>query len=520
MQPQEAHHHTAPEDRIPLGQKVAYGTGQISNIILALSILNLAPFVLTVVLGVSASLVGLAMGLARLWDAFTDPLIGYLSDNTRSRWGRRKPYLLVGLIAVGLCLALMWQIPRGWSEMTYFWYFTGISMVFYLAYTIYATPFVALGFELTPDYHERTRLMGAMNFIGSLASIPMTWLFAVTQWDCFTDGVQSARVLTMVLGLVVIGFALVPILLLKDPTKERFQKKESGDELASGKPELAFFAGLKTTIKNPCFRYLCFAMFAFFPGLILIQNFSSFLVIYYIYGGDKAAAPVLIGWSGSLAGLSSVLFVPVVTVMGTHLGKRQAFIICASLALFGTLIKWFCYQPSMPYINLIPGLIVGIGSSALWVLMASMLADVCDQDELQTGERREGTFSAVYWWIGQNGTRRITCLVRRVTQVHRIQRKARRWPGRPNIPLDEDLRHRVSSGLHPDCHLPDLQIPADRGAGLSDQGGTKGSPFNWIGRYSAMTTLGEGAFQTVRQFHRIKIRSPGQQALIGIVESD
>jgi GPH family glycoside/pentoside/hexuronide:cation symporter len=403
MQSEQTHHHTAPEDRIPIGQKIAYGTGQISNIILALAIMNLAPFVLTVELGVSAALVGLAMGLTRLWDAFTDPLIGYLSDNARTRWGRRKPFMLVGAVSVGFCLALMWQIPRGWSEMAYFWYFFGMSMVFYLAYTIYATPFVALGFELTPDYHERTRLMGAMNFIGSLASIPMAWLFAITQWEGFTDGVQGARALAIGLGLAVIALAMVPILLLKDPTKERFQKKFKKPVGAGGKPTLSFFGGLKTTIRNRSFRYLCFAMFAFFPGLILIQNFSSFLVIYYIYGGDKAASSVLLGWSGSLSAICSVLFVPVVTTMGTHLGKRRAFMICAGLALFGTLIKWFCYQPAMPYINLIPGPFIGIGFSALWVLMAAMLADVCDEDELQTGERREGTFSAVYWWIVKMG---------------------------------------------------------------------------------------------------------------------
>jgi GPH family glycoside/pentoside/hexuronide:cation symporter len=89
--------------------------------------------------------------------------------------------------------------------------------------------------------------------------------------------------------------------------------------------------------------------------------------------------------------------------MGTRLGKRQAFMICAGLALFGTLIKWFCYQPTMPYMNLIPGPFIGIGFAALWILMGSMMADVCDEDELHTGERREGTYSAIYWWIVKLG---------------------------------------------------------------------------------------------------------------------
>jgi GPH family glycoside/pentoside/hexuronide:cation symporter len=363
--------------------------------------------VLTVELEVSAFLVGLAMGIPRLWDAFTDPVVGYLSDRTRTRWGRRKPFMLVGAVSVGVILALMWQLPRGWSEAGYFWFFLGMSLVFFLAYTVYATPFVALGYELTPDYHERTRLMGAMNLIGSLASIPMAWLFAITQWEGFDDGVQGARVLAVVLGAAVIALALVPIIFLKDPTRERFSQREpvpakAADGTAALQP-LSFFKGMGVTLTNRSFRYLCFATFAFFPGLILIQNFSSFLVIYYVYGGDKGASSVLLGWSGSLAGVLSVVFIPLVTYMGTHMGKRRAFMTCAGLALFGTLIKWFCYQPSMPYINLIPGPFIGIGFSALWVLMGSMMADVCDEDELATHERREGTYSAVFWWIVKLG---------------------------------------------------------------------------------------------------------------------
>jgi GPH family glycoside/pentoside/hexuronide:cation symporter len=396
-------HHTAPEDRIPFLQKCFYGTGQISNIILALSIVNLAPFVLTVELKVDAFLVGLAMGIPRLWDAFTDPIVGYMSDQTRTRWGRRKPFLLVGAISVGICLALMWQLPTGWSEMSYFWFFLGMSLVFYLAYTVYATPFVALGYELTPDYHERTRLMGTMNFIGSLASIPMAWLFAITQWSGFENGVEGGRVLAVGLGVAVIALALVPIIFLRDPTKERFQTRNANEKNASGQPPLSFFKGLKTTLRNRNFRYLCFATFTFFPGLILIQNFSSFLVIYYVFDGATDAASVLLGWSGSLAAFLGVAFIPVVTYMGTHLGKRKAFMTCAGLALFGTLIKWFCYQPTMPYVNLIPGPFIGIGFSALWVLMASMMADVCDEDELETGERREGAYSSIYWWIVKLG---------------------------------------------------------------------------------------------------------------------
>jgi len=401
MSPHSSHHITRSEDRISPAQKIAFGTGQISNIILALAIANLAPFVLTVELQVDAFLVGLAMGLPRLWDAITDPIVGYMSDNWRSKWGRRKPFLLVGAISVGAVLALMWQLPRGWTEMQYFWFFFGMSLVFFLCYTIYATPYVAMSYELTPDYHERTRLMAWMNFMGGIASIAMPWAYNLTQRDWFDDGVQGARIVAIGMGALVILFALVPILFLKDPTKQRFQKRTAAESEA--KPRLNFFSGLWMTLKNRNFRLLCFATFAFFPGLLMVNNFGAFLVIYYVYGGERGPASELMGWGGSLAAVLGLLFVPLVNWMSGHYGKRKAFLICAGFALFGTFIKYWCYNPEMPYVNLVPGPFIGLGFAALWILTASMMADVCDEDELHTGERREGTYSAVYWWIVKLG---------------------------------------------------------------------------------------------------------------------
>ena len=136
-----------------------------------------------------ATLVGLLGALPRLTDALTDPLMGYVSDNTRSKYGRRRPYIFVGAIAVGIIFALLWQLPLGKSDSYYFWYFLAGSLLFYLAYTIYATPWVALGYELTPDYHERTRLMGVQNFIGNIAYMISPYFLAIMYSERLLDDV-------------------------------------------------------------------------------------------------------------------------------------------------------------------------------------------------------------------------------------------------------------------------------------------------------------------------------------------
>ena len=198
------HYETAPEDRITLAHKVIYGFGAFVNNLLAAAIGGMA-IILNLGLGMNPALVGLLGALPRLTDALTDPLMGYISDNTDSRWGRRRPYIFVGAILSGIIFAILWQLPLGKSENYYFWFFLIGSFVFYLAYTIFATPWVALGYELTPDYHERTRLMGVQNFMGSLAYMVSPWFLAMMQASMFTDMVEGASYLAIGIGIFAIA---------------------------------------------------------------------------------------------------------------------------------------------------------------------------------------------------------------------------------------------------------------------------------------------------------------------------
>ncbi|HJN27332.1 MAG TPA: MFS transporter [Candidatus Latescibacteria bacterium] len=182
----ELRHETAPEDRISFPHKLIYGLGAFVNNLLAGAIGGMT-IVLNLGLGMNPALVGLLGALPRLSDAITDPLMGYITDHTRTKWGRRRPYIFCGAIAVGLIFMILWEFPEGKSETFYFWFFLVGSILFYLAYTVFATPWVALGFELTPDYHERTRLMGTQNFIGQLAYVVTPWFLWLMQYPVLFD---------------------------------------------------------------------------------------------------------------------------------------------------------------------------------------------------------------------------------------------------------------------------------------------------------------------------------------------
>ena len=232
-------HKTAPGDKISFGQKFAYGLGSIVNNLLGGAI-GYMSIVLNVGLGINPALVGTLQAIPRLTDAMTDPIMGYISDNTRSKYGRRRPYIFIGAIFVGLTFALMWQLPAGYSEMFYFWFFLIGSIIFYLFYTIFATPWVALGYELTSDYHERTRLMGVMNFMGQFAWITLPWFYAFMENDrFFSDSVQGARTLAIIIGVFVAVVGIMPAIFCR----ERFVSQEG-----EVKAKNSFLEGLKKNI--------------------------------------------------------------------------------------------------------------------------------------------------------------------------------------------------------------------------------------------------------------------------------
>ncbi len=227
------HFETAPEDRISFPRKLAYGMGAFVNNMLAAAIGGMV-IVLNLGLGMNPALVGLLGALPRISDALTDPLMGYISDNTRSRWGRRRPYIFGGAIASGVIYALLWQLPVGRSEHFYFWFFLIGSIIFYLAYTVFATPWVALGYELTPDYHERTRLMGVQNFIGQLAYLVSPWfLWIMSNKDWYATQVEGARWLAVGIGIMAIAVGILPAIFLRErfkhaaPTAEEQARVES-----------------------------------------------------------------------------------------------------------------------------------------------------------------------------------------------------------------------------------------------------------------------------------------------------
>jgi GPH family glycoside/pentoside/hexuronide:cation symporter len=397
------HYKTAPEDRVKISHRVAYGAGAFVNNLLAAASGGMM-IVLNLGLGMNPALVGLLGALPRLTDAFTDPLMGYISDNTRTRWGRRRPYIFGGAIAAGLLFALLWQLPGEKSETFYFVWFLAGSILFYMGYTVFATPWVALGYELTPDYHERTRLMGTQNFIGQLAYVVSPWfLWIMNSGKFFPDQVSGAAGLAVVVAVVAMGLGILPAIVLRERMKD-VAAEEGGKPVRSFKENMAeFFSAFGVTLSNKPFLKLCLATFLVFNGFILISSFQYYVIIYFVAGGDQTAGAKYAGWAGTVGAICTFAVVAFVTWLSTRIGKRHAFFLSIGLSIVGYGLKWVCYNPELPYLVILPAPLMAFGLGGLFTLVPSMIADVVDTDELKTHERREGMYGSIFWWMVKLG---------------------------------------------------------------------------------------------------------------------
>ncbi len=399
---------TAPEDHIPFKQKLAYGSGAFVNNLLAAASGGMM-IVLNLGLGMDPAMVGLLGALPRLTDALTDPMMGFISDHTRTRWGRRRPYIFWGAIAAAVLFALLWQLPEGRSQTFYFAYFLVGSIVFYMGYTVFATPWVALGYELTPDYNERTRLMGVQNFIGQLAYVVSPWfLWIMTYKAFFANQIKGAAGLSIIIAVVVAAIGIIPAIVLRERLKDvaAAEKNEALRGSVRGafvRNMVGFFKGFGVTVSSGPFVRLCAATFLVFNGFILISSFQFYVIIYYVAAGNQNLGAKYAGYAGTVGAVSTFLVIILVTWLGTRMGKRRAFFVSTGLSIIGYALKWVCYNPNIPILVVLPAPLLAFGLGGLFTLMPSMVADVVDLDELKTHERREGMFGSIFWWMVKLG---------------------------------------------------------------------------------------------------------------------
>ncbi|MEO0899461.1 MAG: MFS transporter [Bacteroidota bacterium] len=397
-------HKTAPQDIVPLIQKIAFGSGHLANQLFPAA-LGVFMYYLVVAFKMDPFDAGLLAALPRVLDALTDPIMGYISDNTTSKWGRRKPYIFLGAVFTGVSYMGMWQLyPENGIDFNYY-FFLIMSFVFYIGYTIFATPLIGLGYEMTPDYNERTRLMASSQTMGQMAWMIAPWFwFMIPNW--FETPEIGVRSMSIWVGILCIILGIMPALFCKEIDQSNLtgRKKLSFKDLSESM--MGLFKGIVETVKNKPFRKLCGATFLVFNGFQTIAQFALFIIVYYLFNGSYEDAGTWPAWFGTISAASTAfLVIPIITWMSTKMGKKNAFIVSTLISVVGYALKWWGFNTANLWLMFLPIPLMTFGIGGLFTLMMSMTADVCDLDELTNGmPRKEGTFGAVYWWMVKLGT--------------------------------------------------------------------------------------------------------------------
>ncbi|MCE9520943.1 MAG: MFS transporter [Alphaproteobacteria bacterium] len=358
------------------------------------------------VLGVDARLVGLAITVALIVDAISDPIVGYWSDNFRSRWGRRHPFMYASAIPVGATYFLIWNPPADWSDQALFWYLLVFAVLIRTFITFYETPSSALTPELTDDYDQRSSLMSYRVYFGWTGGNAMTVLMFMILFPAFATATiangQFNRDAYALYGMIASALIFISIIVsslgthsriahLKAPPPKRNLTlatvfKEILETLAQRSFVALFVAGMFGAIAAGLAAALTFYMLTFFWGFTSLQIGVLTLGVF-------------------VSAVIGALLAPIVT---RTIGKKRGAMIVGLVAFLGSplpiVLKLAGVLPdgSTPFVFwfvLIAGTIdVGL-IICFQILAASMMADLVEQAELKTGRRSEGIFVAASTFI-------------------------------------------------------------------------------------------------------------------------
>ncbi|NRB09807.1 MAG: MFS transporter [Richelia sp.] len=361
--------------------KLAYGAGDLGPAIAGNISIFFTLVFLTNVAGISAGLAGSVLLIGKIWDAVNDPVIGVLTDKTKSRWGRRLPWIFYGAVPFGIFFFLLWIVPPGMNSLGLFWYYVTLGTISQVFYTIVNLPYTAMTPELTQDYDERTQL-NSFRFAFSIGGSILSLILAKVIFDSIANRQQQYLVLAAICAVIAVLSLYSCIWGIRDRILA-FEAKRSQVEESESIP---IPEQLKIAFSN---RPFVFVIAIYLFSWLAVQVTAS-IIPYYVVDCMKLkesdVPTVLICVQGT-----ALLMLFVWSNLSQKVGKKAVY--------FSGMILWiiaqiglFFLQPSQLGLMYVMVLMAGCGVSVAYLVPWSMIPDVIELDELETGQRREGLF--------------------------------------------------------------------------------------------------------------------------------
>ncbi|MBD1921934.1 MFS transporter [Microcoleus sp. FACHB-831] len=380
------HSDVTPEsEKLNFSTKVAYGVGDMGPAMTAnMLIFYLSPF-LTDVAGLNPQLAGKTQLVGKVWDAVNDPLVGVLSDKTKSRWGRRYPWMILGGIPFGIFFFLQWINPFSGNQWGMFWYYTIISILFNSFYTVVNVPYTALTPELTQDYNERTRL-NSFRFTFSIGgSILSVIIFGIIQSLPVFRNNPSQQYLVM--GIVITIISVLPLYWCVWGTKARVAEVSAQHPETEQPVSAPLLQQLKDVLRNRPFLYVVGIYLCSWLSVQLTAAIIPYFVRNCMGLGDPSAVVFVI----LAVQVTAIAMLPVWNRLSQKRGKKGVYFMGMSLWIIAQAGLFFLPSDQVALMYVL-AVMAGFGVSIAYLIPWSMLPDVIELDELRTGQRREGIF--------------------------------------------------------------------------------------------------------------------------------
>ena len=369
--------------RLSTWRKVAYGAGDSGFSLTSTALALLYLFFLVNVVGLDPAAAGISLGIGRIWDAFNDIFIGTLSDRTRSRWGRRRPYLLFGAIPFGLAFILMWLVPPTNEQTLLLIYYTAMYILFDTLFTLTNVPYIALTPEIAPTYDERTslhsyRMAFSIGFGLIAAIVPLAIVGAIAGPDPSLEARRSAyAAMAVIIGIL----SIIPIYVTV------FAVHENPDYQDLPTPSLR--QSFRIATGNKAFLIAAGIYLLTWMPIDLIQFVLVFLLRDY-FGLDAEGVDVVFALLFGVA----VLALPLWVWVSGRWNKNRAYQVGIAFLAVVLVVLSFT-QPGQTGLVALLAILAGIGISAAHAIPLAMLPDTIEWDELRTANRQEAAYYSV-----------------------------------------------------------------------------------------------------------------------------
>lgn len=366
--------------------KLAYGTGELAAAVPSSLSAFFVLYFFTTVAGLNPALAGGVLLFGRLWDAINDPLVGWLSDRTRSPLGRRFPWMLVGVLPLSICFVLLWTVPPVNTQWGLFTYYATLSLFAFAALTAVQLPYTALAAELSDDYDERTALISmksAFSIGGSILGLVMAQIV----FDRIADPQEQYHLL----GKLSASLAIFMVIICVLGTYRRYwQVQANRPQLSTRLHANSLLAEIRSIFRNTAFQQILGLYLCGWIGIQLTAAMLPYFVEAWMGLSESHFARMALTVQGT-----AIAMVIVWERVARFSGKRAVFLLGAPLAIIA-LTALITIRPGEIVRMYLLGILAGVGVATMYMVPFSMLPDVVDLDELQTGLRREGLyFSAV-----------------------------------------------------------------------------------------------------------------------------